>query len=111
MLVIFLKKGQIMYHPYLRGKQYELILLKENAKLISKSSIIPIIEPVKKNTAPLNKAIESLMEENIEFIVTINPKHGDYKSNPLPLIDMQLILSVIIKNSQWLILLMLKVAY
>ncbi len=76
-----------MYHPYLKGKQNELILLRENAKLISDSFMIPIIEPVKKNTAPLNKAIQSLMQENVEFIVTINPKHGDYKSNPLPLIE------------------------
>ncbi|PHQ88617.1 MAG: ATP-binding protein [Sulfurimonas sp.] len=76
-----------MYHPYLRGKQNELILLRENAKLISDSSMIPIIEPVKKNSAPLNKAIQSLMKENVEFILIINPKHGDYKSNPLPLIE------------------------
>ena len=76
-----------MYYPYLRGKQYELILLRENAKLISDSSMIPIIEPVKKNVAPLNKAIQSLMKENVEFILTINPKHGDYKLNPIPLIE------------------------
>lgn len=76
-----------MYHPYLRGKQNELILLRENAKLISDSFMIPIIEPVKKNPAPLNKAIQSLIDENVEFILIINPKHGDYKSNPLPLIE------------------------
>lgn len=76
-----------MYHPYLRGKQNELILLRENAKLISDSSMVPIIEPVKKNSAPLNKAIHSLMEENAEFILIVNPKYGDYTSNPLPLIE------------------------
>ena len=76
-----------MYHPYLRGKQNELILLRENAKLISNSFMVPIIEPVKKNHLPLNKAMESLMEENVEFILIVNPKHGDYKSNPLPVIQ------------------------
>lgn len=76
-----------MYHPYLRGKQNELILLRENAKLISDSLMVPIIEPVKKNPAPLNKAIQSLITEDVEFILIINPKHGDYKSNPLPLIE------------------------
>jgi len=75
-----------MYHPYFRGKQNELILLRENAKLISDSSMVPIIEPVKENSAPLNKAIQSLMKENVEFILIVNPKHGDYKSNSLPLI-------------------------
>lgn len=76
-----------MYHPYLRGKQNELILLRENAKLLTASSMIPIIEPVKNNSAPLNKAIESLKEENTEFILVVNPKHGDYKSNPLPIFE------------------------
>jgi hypothetical protein len=76
-----------MYHPYLRGKQNELILLRENAELISNSLMVPIIEPVKKNLAPLTKAIQSLIKENVEFILIVNPKHGDYKSNPLPLIE------------------------
>lgn len=76
-----------MYYPYLRGKQNELILLRENSKLMSESSMIPIIEPVKKNTAPLNKAIQSLMNDNVEFVLIVNPKYGDFKSNPLPLIE------------------------
>ncbi|MDP2750053.1 MAG: sce7725 family protein [Nanoarchaeota archaeon] len=76
-----------MYHPYLRGKQNELILLRENAKLITKSAMVPIIEPVKKNFAPLNKAIESLKKENTEFILVINPKYGDFKSNSLPIFE------------------------
>lgn len=76
-----------MYHPYLRGKQNELILLRENANLIACSSITPIIEPVKKNLTPFNKAINSLIVENAEFIIIVNPKHGDFKLNPAPLIE------------------------
>lgn len=76
-----------MYYPYLRGKQNELILLRENAKLIADSFMVPIIEPVKKNLAPLNKAIQSLMEKDVEFILVVNPKYGDYQFNPLPLIE------------------------
>jgi len=84
---MFSHKGPAMYHPYLRGKQNELILLRENAKLLAESSIIPIIEPVKNNHSPLNKAIESLKKENTPFILIINPKHGDYKNNPLPIFE------------------------
>ncbi len=76
-----------MYHPYLRGKQNELILLRENAKLLAESNMIPIIEPVKKNLTPLNKAIESLKKENARFILIINPKHGDFQNNPLPIFE------------------------
>ena len=49
-----------MYYPYFRGKQNELILIREQAELISNSKIIPIIEPVKRNLSPLNRAIEQL---------------------------------------------------
>lgn len=74
-----------MYHPYLRGKQNELILLRENAKLLSDAGMIPIIEPVKKNLAPLEKAIESLAKENVPFILIVNPRNGDFKNDSLPL--------------------------
>lgn len=76
-----------MYHPYLRGKQYELILLRENAQLIAESNFVPIIEPVKKNVSSLNKAIESLKSKNAKFILIVNPKHGDYKNDPLPIFE------------------------
>jgi hypothetical protein len=74
-----------MYHPYLRGKQYELILLRENAQLVAESNFVPIIEPVKQNVSSLNKAIESLKSKNANFILIVNPKHGDYKNDPLPI--------------------------
>lgn len=76
-----------MYYPYLRGKQNELILLREQAELISKSKIIPIIEPVKKNLNPLNRAIKQLDIHNTKYIIIINPIHGDFKSDSSLLID------------------------
>ena len=37
-----------MYFPYLRGKQFELIAIRELAEMLAASGkIIPIIEPVK----------------------------------------------------------------
>ena len=44
-----------MYFPYFRGRQYELLALKELAsqKLISES-IIPIVEPIKQIPALKN---------------------------------------------------------
>lgn len=74
-----------MYHPYLRGKQYELILLRENAKLIKNASMAPIIEPVKKNLTALNKAIDELKKEYVPFILIINPSYGDFENNSLPI--------------------------
>lgn len=77
-----------MYYPYLRGKQYELILLRENSKLLSSAKMTPIIEPVKNNLAPLEKAIESLVNENVHFILIINPKNGDFKDNTAQLLSL-----------------------
>ncbi|GIT98515.1 sce7725 family protein [Sulfurovum sp. TSL1] len=74
-----------MYHPYLRGKQYELILLRENAKLIKDASMVPIIEPVKENLTSLSKAINKLKEHSASFVLVINPSEGDFKNNPLPI--------------------------
>lgn len=31
-----------MYYPYFRGKQYELITIRENAELIARNNIVPI---------------------------------------------------------------------
>ena len=74
-----------MYHPYLRGKQNELILLRENARLLADKGMIPIIEPVKKNIAALEKAIKELVKENVNFILIVNPKNGDFINDSLSL--------------------------
>ncbi len=42
-----------MYFPYFRGKQYELITIRDNASMIKDSGITPIIEPVKENLSSL----------------------------------------------------------
>jgi hypothetical protein len=76
-----------MYFPYLRGKQNELILLRENAELIANSPIIPIIEPVKSNLKPLLKATESLMSAGSEFILITNSICGDFSGDSSSLID------------------------
>ena len=72
-----------MYYPYLRGKQNELILLRENAQLIKDASIVPIIEPVKKNLTAVKKAIEELKTKKVSFILVLNPSEGDFKNNSL----------------------------
>lgn len=70
-----------MYFPYFRGKQNELILLRDNAELIGRSQIIPIIEPVKLNTKPLLNAINSLCSESAELILITNPIYGDFSGD------------------------------
>ncbi len=76
-----------MYCPYFRGKQYELIALRENASLIARSRFLPIIEPVKANLAQLNKAVDALVGEGAQAVVIVNPVCGDFSDAPEELDD------------------------
>lgn len=66
-----------MYFPYFRGRQYELLALKELAvhKLIT-PSIIPIIEPVKLSSA-LNSTLNAFRESSLPIGLIVNPNVGD----------------------------------
>ncbi|MFD2823637.1 sce7725 family protein [Lacinutrix iliipiscaria] len=67
-----------MYFPFLRGKQFELIALREIAGVLSGSNTInPIIEPVKKKTSTYIKTIDLLQKANVNFTIVINPSVGD----------------------------------
>ena len=69
-----------MYFPYLRGKQYELIALKELLMegLIGEK-VIPIIEPVKESTQ-FTKIIECFAAKKNLLGIIKNPE-ADYIMN------------------------------
>ncbi len=71
-----------MYFPYLRGKQFELIALREMSSIMSENSdkISPIIEPVK-NSSTLKTTIKELARNNVNFNIIVNPKVGDLTNN------------------------------
>lgn len=66
-----------MYFPYFRGRQYELLALKELAisNLIT-SSVVPIIEPVKLIPA-LNSSLAAFGNSNLPIGLILNPNVGD----------------------------------
>lgn len=61
------------YYPYFRGKQNELILLRENAKFLKDANFTPIIEPVKESVGGLKRTLEALSVERVEVILIVNP--------------------------------------
>jgi len=67
-----------MYHPYFRGKQYELITVRENASRLAKAGFLPIIEPVKESLGGLQKALKAVCEAGGKTIVVVNPRYGDH---------------------------------
>ncbi|MCE8617564.1 sce7725 family protein [Bacteroides fragilis] len=69
-----------MYFPYLRGKQFELIALREFAiQYPNTEQIIPIIEPVKSTFNGLTTAARIMFEQNLRFALVLNPADGDFK--------------------------------
>lgn len=74
-----------MYYPYLRGKRFELNAIKElvNNNLLS-NTVIPIIEPVKRNTDELMQLIDLLNSKKKKFVIIQNPEVGDYKGQTIP---------------------------
>jgi len=66
-----------MYFPYFRGRQYELLALKELAtsNLITRS-VTPIVEPVKLIPA-LNSSLAAFKNSNLPLGLILNPNVGD----------------------------------
>jgi hypothetical protein len=68
---------ELMYHPYFRGKQYELITVREMAPVLAELNFRPIIEPVRETLSGLHKGLDAVVEANGRAIVIVNPHHGD----------------------------------
>jgi hypothetical protein len=71
-----------MYHPYFRGKQYELITVRETAPELASADFVPIIEPVKESLGGLQRTLEAVCEEDGSAIVVVNPHHGVHAEPP-----------------------------
>ena len=74
-----------MYHPYLRGKQYELITVREMASLMKEAGFCPVIEPVRETLSGLQKALDAIVEVDGRAIVVVNPLHGELSGAGEPL--------------------------
>lgn len=71
-----------MYYPYLRGKQFELMALRDySSEDKGESSILPIIEPVNQSTNALSSAIDQLIMNRMIFSIVMNPNDGDFRHN------------------------------
>jgi len=69
-----------MYYPYLRGRQYELIALREmNKKNLLGSHIVPVVEPVKASSTLLS-VLQDFTEHNKQIALIKNPKVGNFQS-------------------------------
>ena len=71
-----------MYLPYLRGKQFELLALRELTSLpLNAGKISPIIEPLKKDLKSIETAVKALHKIEVQMQLIVNPEHGDLKKS------------------------------
>lgn len=69
-----------MYLPFLRGKQFEMLALRELAQLpLDPSKISPIIEPLKLEIKNIETVIKAI--PNIRINLIVNPMYGLIKTN------------------------------
>ena len=66
-----------MYFPYMRGKLYELITVRETAKVMADIRFVPIIAPVRSQMRGLHKALEAVCEADGHAVLIVNPEHGE----------------------------------
>lgn len=79
-----------MYFPLLRGKQYELIALREFAEANPGNTwLCPIIEPVRVLHDTLIRAAGVMSKCKMNYCVILNPVRGDYaiRSNRFEILD------------------------
>lgn len=71
-----------MYLPFLRGKQFEFLALREVAFELGENcaNVIPIVEPVKKDLKAAINAFSVLKQYKMKFAVILNPNHGDFET-------------------------------
>ena len=70
-----------MYHPYFRGKQFELITIREMATLLAEKHFVPVIEPVRESLSGLRRALNAVCDAQGRAIVIVNPYHGDHQGD------------------------------
>lgn len=93
-----------MYYPYLRGRQNELLAIRElsSCSLLSKN-VVPIIEPVKLSPT-LVSTVQKFNIDNRRLVLIGNPKVGSYSSdarNPKNLKNLESLKDAI-KNSEFI---------
>lgn len=72
------------YYPYFRGKQYELICIRENSALIAANGFIPILEPVRSDLPGIKRCLEAIAAADAKLLIIENPGRGDLVNGVSP---------------------------
>ncbi|WP_083830343.1 sce7725 family protein [Nesterenkonia sp. F] len=70
-----------MYYPYFRGKQFELLAVRELAPLMAAANFVPIIEPVRESLTGLRRSLDAIKDKGGRAFVVTNPRHGHFSDD------------------------------
>lgn len=69
------------YFPMFRGKQNELLAVKDlAANIVRNGNVIPILEPVNANSTT-KRSIDSFVNDTMQFLLICNPIRGNFVGN------------------------------
>jgi hypothetical protein len=74
-----------MYYPYFRGKQFDLLTIRDCAGLMAEAGFTPIVEPVKEGLNGLRRAIDAVNIAGGQLILIVNPANGEHTHDPAAL--------------------------
>lgn len=74
------KGEQLMYYPFLRGRQNELLAIRELAHAHKLRHVVPVIEPVKASSTLL-KTLEAIVESKNCAVIVQNPIVGTFRED------------------------------
>jgi hypothetical protein len=77
-----------MYHPYFRGKQFELLCIREMAPILKGADFCPIVEPVRGTLSGLSRALDAVVEVGGRAVIIVNPHHGELSESGAPLSEL-----------------------
>lgn len=74
-----MRKGRILYFPYLYARQSELLALRSlRVNYPVRDVLIPILEPVNRAAAPLVRVLNEFGEGGDNLVVVTNPHQHDF---------------------------------
>lgn len=78
----------LLYCPYYRGKQFELITVRETAALMAERGAVPIIAPVREQARGLVRALTAVHDSDGQAIIILNPEVGELRDNPKRVLEL-----------------------
>ncbi|HEK1307190.1 sce7725 family protein [Pseudomonas sp. KCJK8927] len=77
-----------MYYPYFRGKQYDLIAIRECADIMAGRGFVPILEPVKESLSGVVRTVDAVIDAGGSIVLVVNPQYGELSRDSSSILEL-----------------------